>query len=121
MVICFYDSEKKESCMKLVLAVMLTLVVTSCSSLGSSGDVQQIGKDSYTVRSMGETSTKAKQAALKAANGHCTSLKRNVQLVKEEVGTEDDGSRYHDLTFLCVPGNDPDFTRVTRDQLKEGN
>lgn len=101
-----------------LFVLVVAVLAGGCSSLGGGSGVQQIGKDSYTIRAMGETGTKAKQAALQAANEHCTGLKRNVQLVREEVGSEDDGSRYHDLTFLCVPQNDPDFMRVKPDMLK---
>lgn len=107
---------------KLILSVAV-VALAGCSVGGgvfsSKLNVQQIGKDSYTTRATGNSATMAKQAALSAANGFCVEQKRNVQLVKEQTGMEDDGSRFHDVTFLCVPAGDEDFVRVKRDALSE--
>lgn len=53
--------------------------------------MQQIGKDSYTVRVLSEKSVSdAKQKALAQANNYCKAqANRNVMLVKESTGTEE--------------------------------
>jgi hypothetical protein len=109
--------------MKKTMMALVLVALAGCSVGGgvfsSKLNVQQIGKDSYTTRATGNSATMAKQTALGAANGYCLEQKRNVQLVKETTGMEDDGSRYHDVTFLCVPAGDEDFVRVKRDALSE--
>lgn len=107
--------------MKYAMTAMTLVLLAGCTAgvFGSKVNVQQIGRDSYTVRVTGATSTAAKQGALGAANGFCTEQKRNVQLVKEHAGTEIDGSLYHDVTFLCIPAGDDDFVRVRRESLAQ--
>jgi hypothetical protein len=91
-------------------------LLAGCASL-STGPVQQIGKDSYTLRVLSEKSiSTAKQQALTQAGSFCkTQGNRNVMLVKEISGTEEGtGERYYDLTFLCLNADDSDFQRVNR-------
>ncbi|HEX2858914.1 MAG TPA: hypothetical protein VHP58_01775 [Alphaproteobacteria bacterium] len=105
---------------KTILTTTAALLLGACSSMGGGASgVQQIGKDSYTVRATSEKSASAaKQAALKQANDYCATQKRNVQLVKEYAGTESDtGEKFDDVTFLCVGTGDADFVRVKPEAL----
>jgi hypothetical protein len=103
----------------LVLGAMLSLSACAGGVFGGAGslNVHQIGKDSYNARASGTSASMAKQAALSAADSFCKEQKRNVQLIKEYGGTDDDGSKYDDVTFLCVSAGDPDFVRVKKDAL----
>jgi hypothetical protein len=96
------------------------ILLAGCAGMGGALNVQQIGKDSYTVRATSEKSASAaKQAALSEANSFCAKQKRNVQLVKEYGGTETDtGEKFDDVTFLCVPNGDADFVRVKPDVMQ---
>lgn len=108
----------KLTAVAVALAAAMALAGCSGGVFGAKLNVQQIGKDSYTVRATGASASAAKQAALSAAGAFCNQQqKRNVQLVKEYGGMEDDGTKYDDVTFLCVPAGDPDFVRVKKDAL----
>lgn len=91
--------------------ILLPVVLSACLTNGT-GSVQSIGKDSYTIRTLSKDSTSAaKQEALKAANAHCGKNQRNIQMVKEFDGTEMNGQRFYDMTFYCLPMGDEDFVR----------
>lgn len=106
--------------MKKLLMIPVVLL-GACAALGggSSGTVQQIGKDSYTVRMLSQKSvSEAKQRALSAANDYCAKAKRNVMLVNELTGSEDTTSeKFYDLTFMCLNTGDSDFQRVKKETL----
>ena len=98
-----------------ILLALTALSLGACAALSGSGAgaVQSIGKDSYTVRILSEKSVSdAKMKALSQANSYCNqNAKRNVQLVQEQSGTEEDGSKFYDITFYCLPQGDADFIR----------
>lgn len=102
------------------LILIPALALTACVTLGGgTGAVQQIGKDSYTVRVLSPKSTSdSKQRALTAANTHCQKDKRNLMLVNEYAGTEDGtAEKFYDLTFMCLTPGDQDFQRIRKETL----
>lgn len=105
----------------LLLSALVALTVTACSSLGmgskGTGAVMQVGKDSYTVRTLSERSiSAAKQEALTLANASCAKQTRQVMLTNEMSGLEEGtGERYYDLSFMCLTQGDTDFQRVKRE------
>lgn len=106
--------------MRNILALGLLLGLTACSTFGGNktdGMVHQIGKDSYTVRTLSERSTSAaKGAALTLANAACQKQSRSVMITREDMGLEEGtGERYYDLNFMCLNSGDTDFTRIKRD------
>jgi hypothetical protein len=104
---------------KLLLTPILALAACTTFGTGSTGAVQQIGKDSYTVRTLSQKSvSEAKQRALAAANDSCAKAKRNVMLVNEYTGTEEGtAEKFYDLTFMCLTPGDQDFQRVKKETL----
>ncbi len=103
------------------IALFALVALAGCASLTggkNSGVVMQIGKDSYTVRTLSERSTSAaKQEALTLANEACQKNTRQVMITKEETGIEEGtGERYYDLNFMCLTGGDTDFQRIKREQ-----
>lgn len=105
------------------IALFTLVVLAGCASLTggkTSGVVMQIGKDSYTVRTLSERSTSAaKQEALTLANAACQKNTRNVMITKEESGIEEGtGERYYDLNFMCLTGGDTDFQRIKRENAQ---
>lgn len=102
---------------KRIAAAVALLALGGCSTMGG-GQVQQIGRDSYTVRTLSTKSvSEAKQQALVLANRHCKSEKHAVMLVDEMAGVEDTGEKYYDVTFMCLAGEDADFIRIKHRQL----
>ena len=101
--------------------LLTPIFLASCAILGggATGSVQQIGKDSFTVRVLSQSSiSDAKQRALGAANAHCQTQKRNVMLVNEYTGQEEGtAEKFYDLTFMCLNAGDTDFTRVKKETL----
>ena len=95
----------------LALAAVLALLA-GCSSVT---DVVPVGKDTYTV---GATMSgnfpswpEVKGLAMKRGNEYCTSLGKNLMLVK----TETHGARgwtplEAEITFQCLAANDPAYT-----------
>lgn len=104
--------------MRDLFATSLLVSLAACSTFGGkdSGQVHQIGKDSYTVRTLSERSVStAKQQALTLAGEACQKQSRSVMLTDENTGTEEStGEKYYDLTFMCLTSGDTDFTRIKR-------
>lgn len=106
----------------LTAALAAALALTACSLMSSkTSNVMQIGKDSYTVRSISPRSTsQAKMQALAEANSFCKSAEngapnRSVMLVREFAGLESEtNEKFYDLTFMCLAQGDKDFTRIKR-------
>ncbi|PZP39635.1 MAG: hypothetical protein DI585_03490 [Pseudomonas fluorescens] len=101
-------------------ALVAATALTACSTFGggkSEDTVHQIGKDSYTVRTLSERSTSAaKGQALSLANAACQKQSRGVMVTKEDMGIEEGtGERYYDLNFMCLNSGDTDFQRIKRD------
>lgn len=104
----------------LALASLVTLAACSTfTGSKNSGVVMQIGKDSYTVRTLSQNSVSAaKQEALSLANAACQKQTRSVMLTNEVTGIEEGtGQRYYDLNFLCLNSGDTDFQRIRREHV----
>ncbi len=109
---------------KTTLALLAVITLAGCSTLTggkTSGVVMQIGKDSYTVRTLSQNSTSAaKQEALTLANAACQKQTRSVMLTNEVTGIEEGtGQRFYDLNFMCLNSGDTDFQRIKREHLQQ--
>ena len=101
--------------MKKILISTLLIAIAGCSTM--SGEVYQMGRDTFSVSggasSHGDIPTndmKARASAYKAAQAYCQKLSKSMLVVTEQFTSSYAGSTMN-LAFRCLANDDPEFNQ----------